>query len=113
MAGRLDFALVLPQSSAGRSHVEPPPCYGQDSHLGETPRVDVEDMEDHLAFVAMFREVSKVLGTRNLTKEYVACRYWPLKAGWLVYQGLAAGGTLDRRDSCAELCCLLQSEETS
>jgi hypothetical protein len=82
-------------------------------NLGETSRVDIEDMEDRLAYVAMFREVSKVFGTRNLTEEYVACRFWPLKAGWLVYQGLAAGGALDQRDSCAELCCLLQSEETS
>jgi hypothetical protein len=74
MAERLDFTLVLPQSSAGRSHTEPPPCYGQDLKLGETPRVDVVDMEDRLAFVAMLQEVSKVFDTRYLTEEYVACR---------------------------------------
>jgi hypothetical protein len=39
-------------------------------------------MEDRLAFVAMLREVSKVFSIRNLTEEEVACRYWPLKAGW-------------------------------
>jgi hypothetical protein len=52
--------------------------------LGETPRVDVEDTEDRLAFIAMVQEVSKVYDTHNITKEYVACRCWPLKAGWSI-----------------------------
>jgi hypothetical protein len=53
-------------------------------NLGDTPLVDVEDTEDHLAFVAMLREVSKVFGTHDITKEYVACRCWPLKPGWSI-----------------------------
>jgi hypothetical protein len=32
----------------------------------------------------MVREVSKVYGTRDITEEYVACRCWPLKAGWSI-----------------------------
>jgi hypothetical protein len=36
-------------------------------NLGDTPRVDIEDTEDRLAFVAMLREVSKVYGTRDIT----------------------------------------------
>jgi hypothetical protein len=42
-------------------------------NLGETPRVDINDTEDRLAIVAMFREVLKVFGTRDLTEKYVAC----------------------------------------
>ncbi|RLM56159.1 hypothetical protein C2845_PM10G11420 [Panicum miliaceum] len=53
-------------------------------NLGETPRVDVEDTEDRLAFVAMLRKVSKVFSTRDLTQEYIACRCWPLKASWSI-----------------------------
>jgi hypothetical protein len=53
-------------------------------NLGDTPRVDVDEMEDRLAFVAMLWEVSKVYGTRDITEEYVACRCWPLKARWSI-----------------------------
>jgi hypothetical protein len=50
--------------------------------LSDTPRVDVEEKEDRLAFVVMLREVSKVYGTHDITEEYVVCRCWQLKAGW-------------------------------
>lgn len=53
-------------------------------NLGDTPRVDVEDIEDRLSFVAMLLEVSKVYGTRDMTEEYVVCRCWPLKASWSI-----------------------------
>jgi hypothetical protein len=43
-------------------------------NLGETPRVNVEDMEDCLAFVAMVREMLKLFSTRDITEEYVAYR---------------------------------------
>jgi hypothetical protein len=52
--------------------------------LGKTPQVDVEDIEDRLAFAAMVQEVSKVYDTRGITEEYVACCCWPLKAGWSI-----------------------------
>jgi hypothetical protein len=32
----------------------------------------------------MLREVSKVYNTRDITKEYVSFRCWPLKAGWSI-----------------------------
>jgi hypothetical protein len=53
-------------------------------NLVETPLVDVEDTEDCLAFVAMLQEVLKVYGTLDITKEYVACYCWPLKADWSI-----------------------------
>lgn len=63
--------------------------------LSKTPSLDVEEKPEHQAFVAMLQQVSKVYGTRDITKKYIACRYWPLAAGWSIttWKG-AIGGIL-------------------
>lgn len=56
--------------------------------LGETPRIEVTNADEHSAFVAMLRSVSKVFSTRDLMEEYVACCCFPLKVSWTVSQWL-------------------------
>lgn len=35
-------------------------------------------------FVSMICEVSKTYDTRDLTEELMACKCWPLQAGWSI-----------------------------
>jgi hypothetical protein len=65
------FYHKVPMDGATQSH---PLVAERIWNLGETPRVDVEDTENRLAFIDMLQEVSKVFGTHDLTEEYIACR---------------------------------------
>ncbi|RLM69975.1 hypothetical protein C2845_PM17G09020 [Panicum miliaceum] len=53
-------------------------------NLGDTPCLIAEETDDRLGFVAMLRQISKVFSTRDIIKEYVSCRCWPLKSGWSI-----------------------------
>jgi hypothetical protein len=49
-----------------------------------TPTFDLEEKPEYQAFIDMIPEALKVFSTCNLTKEYVACRFWPLRIGWSI-----------------------------
>ena len=53
-------------------------------NLGDTPKVDVSREPANEAYLAILREVSKVLSMRDITEEFVVCRCFPVKEGWSV-----------------------------
>ena len=53
-------------------------------NLGDTPKVDVSRKPANEAYLAILREVSKVLSMRDITEEFVVCRCFPVKEGWSV-----------------------------
>ena len=52
------------------------------TNLGETPKVDMDHVPAHEAYLSILREVSKALGMHDITEEFVACGCFPMKEGW-------------------------------
>lgn len=48
------------------------------------PGVVVDETNIMKAFVSMVLDVSKTYATHDLTEEFVACNYWPLRAVWRI-----------------------------
>ena len=51
--------------------------------LGDTLKVDVH-VPANEAYLSILREVSKTLGMRDITEEFVTCGCFPVREGWAV-----------------------------
>jgi hypothetical protein len=77
--------------------------------LGENPTANPDEQPEHAAFLAMLREVSKVLGTRDIMEEYCACQC--SREVWVEHQDLAPRREVVSWHSDAELRRFIQLEK--
>jgi len=53
-------------------------------NLGEMPKLDVGRVPANEGYLSVLHEVSKHLGIRDITEDFVACGCFPMKEGWTI-----------------------------
>ena len=59
------------------------------SDLGDVPKTSSNVRAEDEALLVLLRKLSKTFSTCDLIKEFVACGYFPIMAGWTISTWLA------------------------